>query len=81
MLTLFRLISVDSGTIYLDGVDTSKIGLDALRRQLSIIPQARSKEVVGKRAEGRWGHRVGVDWSKIGLDALRQQCSIIRWQA
>jgi ATP-binding cassette subfamily C (CFTR/MRP) protein 4 len=39
MLTLFRLINVTEGSIYLDGVDTSKIALDALRRQLAIIPQ------------------------------------------
>ncbi|GAX75678.1 hypothetical protein CEUSTIGMA_g3121.t1 [Chlamydomonas eustigma] len=39
MLTLFRLIDVTSGTIYLDNVDVSSIGLDALRSQLAIIPQ------------------------------------------
>ncbi len=41
MLTLFRLIEVTHGTIWLDGVDTTKVGLDALRRQLAIIPQVR----------------------------------------
>ena len=39
MLALFRLISVDSGRILLDGVDVASIGLDGLRRQLAIIPQ------------------------------------------
>lgn len=39
MLALFRLISVDSGRILLSGIDTRSIGLDALRRQLAIIPQ------------------------------------------
>jgi ABC-type multidrug transport system fused ATPase/permease subunit len=39
MLTLFRLIDIHEGTIFLDGVDTSGIGLDALRSQLAIIPQ------------------------------------------
>jgi ABC-type multidrug transport system fused ATPase/permease subunit len=39
MLTLFRLISVDQGTIFLDGLDTSSVALDVLRRQLAIIPQ------------------------------------------
>ena len=39
MLALFRLISVDSGRILLSGMDTRSVGLDALRRQLAIIPQ------------------------------------------
>lgn len=39
MLTLFRLIPVTSGRILLDDIDTSSIGLDALRRQIAIIPQ------------------------------------------
>lgn len=39
MLALFRLISVDSGRILLDGIDVASIGLDGLRRQLAIIPQ------------------------------------------
>ena len=39
MLTLFRLIDVTAGRIMLDGVDTSSIGVDALRSQLAIIPQ------------------------------------------
>lgn len=39
MLTLFRMIDINEGSIYLDGADTSKIALDSLRRQLAIIPQ------------------------------------------
>jgi len=39
MLTLFRLIPVTSGRILLGNIDTSSIGLDALRRQIAIIPQ------------------------------------------
>ena len=42
MLALFRLIDVTAGRVLLDGVDVAKIGLDALRRQLAIIPQART---------------------------------------
>lgn len=42
MLTLFRLIDVNAGSIFLDGVDTASIGLDALRKQLAIIPQVRT---------------------------------------
>lgn len=39
MLTLFRLIPVTGGRITIDDVDTSKLGIDALRRQIAIIPQ------------------------------------------
>ena len=42
LLTLFRLIDVTSGRICIDGVDIASLGLDALRQQLAIIPQARS---------------------------------------
>ena len=36
---LLRLTELEEGNILLDGVDVSKIGLDALRSSLSIIPQ------------------------------------------
>lgn len=36
---LLRLTEIESGSILLDGVDVSKIGLNALRSSLSIIPQ------------------------------------------
>ncbi len=39
MLALFRLIDLTCGRVLLDGVDAAKIGLDALRSQLAIIPQ------------------------------------------
>lgn len=39
MLTLFRLIPLTKGRVCLDGVDTATLGLDALRRQIAIIPQ------------------------------------------
>ena len=40
-LTLFRIVEVDdgSGTISIDGVDTSAVGLKLLRDSISIIPQ------------------------------------------
>ena len=36
---MFRLIELSSGTIMLDGVDVSTIGLHLLRKSLSVIPQ------------------------------------------
>ncbi len=39
MLALFRLIDITAGRVLLDGIDVAKIGLDALRRQLAIIPK------------------------------------------
>lgn len=39
LLALFRLIPVVDGVISIDSIDTSSIALDALRRQIAIIPQ------------------------------------------
>ena len=38
-LYLFRVIEPDSGSIFIDGVDISKIGLHTLRKRMTIIPQ------------------------------------------
>ncbi|KZP22608.1 P-loop containing nucleoside triphosphate hydrolase protein [Athelia psychrophila] len=39
LLALFRIIEPASGSIFIDGVDVSKIGLHELRGSLSIVPQ------------------------------------------
>jgi ATP-binding cassette subfamily C (CFTR/MRP) protein 1 len=39
LLTLFRLIEIEKGGIYIDGIDIRSVGLKALRASLSIIPQ------------------------------------------
>lgn len=38
-LSLFRLLEAATGSIIIDGIDISKIGLSDLRRNLAIIPQ------------------------------------------
>jgi ABC-type multidrug transport system fused ATPase/permease subunit len=39
MIALFRIVELVSGSIAIDGVDISKIGLDDVRNAISIIPQ------------------------------------------
>ena len=36
---LYRLVELSSGSVTIDGVDISKIGLTDLRKALAIIPQ------------------------------------------
>lgn len=38
-LSLLRIIEPSQGSIFIDGVDISKLGLDDLRRVITIIPQ------------------------------------------
>jgi len=38
-LSLFRIVEATEGSILIDGVDISKIGLHTLRNRLTIIPQ------------------------------------------
>jgi len=39
LLSLLRIIESQQGSIYIDGVDTSQLGLDDLRKKITIIPQ------------------------------------------
>ena len=41
MTALMRLVELDGGTILLDGVDTSTVGLTKLRSNIAVIPQVR----------------------------------------
>jgi len=39
MMALFRIVELTSGSIMIDGIDISKIGLEDLRKKVAIIPQ------------------------------------------
>ena len=39
MVALYRLVELSSGSILIDGVDTSELGLRDVRSSISIIPQ------------------------------------------
>jgi len=39
MVSLFRLVELDSGSITIDGIDLSTLGLRDLRTKIAIIPQ------------------------------------------
>jgi len=39
ILLLFRILDAETGTVYLDGNDITKVGLQVLRRAMGIIPQ------------------------------------------
>ena len=52
MLALFRLIDVTAGRVLIDGVETTAMGLDALRSQMAIIPQVRVPTITGYEHAG-----------------------------
>lgn len=39
MLALFRIVEPAEGSIIIDGEDITKIGLDDLRKKITIMPQ------------------------------------------
>jgi ABC-type multidrug transport system fused ATPase/permease subunit len=39
IVALYRLVELESGSVRIDGVDVGKIGLDALRTKINLIPQ------------------------------------------
>ena len=39
MLALFRIVELEEGNIFIDGVDIAKIGLNLLRNAIAIVPQ------------------------------------------
>jgi ABC-type multidrug transport system fused ATPase/permease subunit len=44
---MFRLVEnkACSGSIFIDGIDIAQVGLDDLRRRLSIIPQVNEQSI------------------------------------
>ena len=41
MMALFRIVEPSSGTIFIDGLDITEMGLFDLRSRLALVPQAR----------------------------------------
>ena len=39
MMSLYRIVEASSGSLSIDGIDVSKIGLYDLRSRLSLVPQ------------------------------------------
>lgn len=44
-LALFRVVEPASGSIYIDGVDVTEVGLHDLRSKITIIPQVHDKKL------------------------------------
>ena len=40
MMALFRIVEPTSGTIFIDGLDITEMGLFDLRSRLALVPQA-----------------------------------------
>lgn len=38
-MALFRIVELERGTIFVDDVDISRLGIDKLRRNMKIVPQ------------------------------------------
>jgi ABC-type multidrug transport system fused ATPase/permease subunit len=52
MTALYRLVELSSGSIQIDGVDISTVGLEQLRKGLAIIPQDAVSATQGDRDAG-----------------------------
>lgn len=39
MMSLFRIVESESGSVVIDGIDTTSIGLEDVRSHLSLVPQ------------------------------------------
>ena len=46
-MAVFRILEAESGSIIIDGLDISKLGLHDLRSKLTIIPQVKTLHHLG----------------------------------
>lgn len=73
LLSLFRIIEPASGTICIDGVDITKVGLHDLRSSISIVPQSPDlfEGTIRENIDPTGEHQDADIWTALGQAHLR----------
>ncbi|TCD67602.1 hypothetical protein EIP91_012232 [Steccherinum ochraceum] len=74
LLSLFRIIEPAAGTIYIDGVDITKIGLHDLRSAISIVPQSPDlfEGTIRENIDPTGAHQDAEIWVALEQSHLKQ---------
>lgn len=72
-MSLFRIIEPASGTICIDGVDITKVGLHDLRSSISIVPQSPDlfEGTIRENIDPTGEHQDADIWTALGQAHLR----------